>query len=215
MDIKLVIFDFDGTILDTKKTIVVAKQVTMRQMGLPVADEVTCADTIGMSAKNGFQSIFPEMKDEMLDLCVQNYRRNFELTKEILPPTLFPDVAETLQTLKDRGVTCTIATSRSRKSLMEFLEQMNLKQCFSYLLAAEDTKLLKPDAEPVLRTLQDLSVPAEKAMVIGDMPVDILMGKRAGTYTCGVSYGIAGKERLLEAGADFVIDGIGELMNRI
>lgn len=61
MDTKLVIFDFDGTIMDTRKTIVIAKQETMRQMGLSIADEQTCADTIGLSAKLGFQSIYPEL----------------------------------------------------------------------------------------------------------------------------------------------------------
>lgn len=51
MDIKLIIFDFDGTIMDTRKTIVIAKQETMRQMGLDIADEQTCAETIGLSTK--------------------------------------------------------------------------------------------------------------------------------------------------------------------
>ena len=55
MNIKLIIFDFDGTIMDTKKTIVVSKQETLRQMGLDVVEEQACADTIGMSAKIGFQ----------------------------------------------------------------------------------------------------------------------------------------------------------------
>ena len=60
MNIKLIIFDFDGTIMDTKNTIIAAKQETLRQMGVDVADEQTCASTIGMSAKIGFQKLCPE-----------------------------------------------------------------------------------------------------------------------------------------------------------
>ena len=84
MDIKLAIFDFDGTIMDTREAIVLAKQETMRQMGLPVADEQACAGTIGLSGKIGFQKLFPELSDEMLELCMQNYRRAFDDIKEKL-----------------------------------------------------------------------------------------------------------------------------------
>ena len=64
-----VLFDFDGTIMDTKKTIVVSKQETLRQMGLDVAEEQACADTIGMSAKIGFQKLCPELSDDCLHNC--------------------------------------------------------------------------------------------------------------------------------------------------
>ena len=213
MNIKLLIFDFDGTIMDTRKTIVIAKQETMRRMGLAIADEQTCAETIGLSAKSGFKKIYPELSDEMLDLCVQNYRKIFDDTKEKIPPTLFVDMVDTLNKLKDKGIVCTIATSRNGKSLREFLDKMNITNLFSYLLAAEDTTLLKPNAEPVIKTLNDLSYSTEQTVVIGDMPIDILMGKNAGVYTCGVTYGNSDRDSLLEAGADYVIDGISELLD--
>ncbi|MBQ9927858.1 MAG: HAD family hydrolase [Lachnospiraceae bacterium] len=213
MNIKLLIFDFDGTIMDTRKTIVIAKQETMRRMGLAIADEQTCAETIGLSAKIGFKNIYPELSDEMLDLCVQNYRKIFDDTKEKVPPTLFVDMVDTLNKLKDKGIVCTIATSRNGKSLKEFLDKMNITNFFSYLLAAEDTTLLKPNAEPVIKTLNDLSYCPEQTLVVGDMPIDILMGKNAGVYTCGVTYGNSDKDSLLEAGADYVIDGISELLD--
>ena len=211
MDIKLVIFDFDGTIMDTKDTIVAAKQETMRQMGLAVADEKTCAGTIGLSARMGFKGIYPDMADDMVELCVQKYRTVFDEIKQNVPPVLFPGVAEVLDTLADKGIACTIATARGRGSLKELLEKMNITDKFSYLLAAEDTALLKPDAEPVLKTLSDLSYAPENTLVVGDMPVDILMGKGAGVFTCGVTYGVSGVNSLIEAGADYIIDSISEL----
>ena len=131
MDIKLIIFDFDGTIMDTRKTIVIAKHETMRQKGLAIADEQTCAATIGLSTKIGFKNIFPELTDEILDLCVQNYRKIFDETKEKVPPTLFADMVDTLNKLNDKGIVCTIATSRNGKSLREFLDKMNITNRFS------------------------------------------------------------------------------------
>lgn len=149
MNIKLIIFDFDGTIVDTKKTIIVSKQETLRQMGLNVASEQACADTIGMSAKIGFQKLCPELSDDMIDICMKKYREIFNEIKKAVPPVLFPNMIETLNKLKEKKIVCTIATSRGRKSLIEFLESMNIAQYFSYLLAAEDTTQLKPNAEPV------------------------------------------------------------------
>ena len=212
MDIKLVIFDFDGTIMDTRETIVFAKQETMRQMGLTVADEETCAATIGLSSKLGFQRTNPELSDEVLDLCVKNYRKIFEEAIEKTPPKLFAGMTETLKILNEKGVVCTIATSRNGKSLKEFLDRADIAKFFSYLVAAEDTTLLKPNGEPVTKTLNDLSHAAEQTLVVGDMPFDILMGKNAGVYTCGVTYGNSDRESLLESGADFVIDDMDELM---
>ena len=104
MNIKLIIFDFDGTIMDTKKTIVVSKQETLRQMGLDVAEEQACADTIGMSAIIGFQKLCPELSDDMIDLCMKKYREIFDETKKTIPPLLFPNMIETLKRLKENGL---------------------------------------------------------------------------------------------------------------
>lgn len=213
MDINLVIFDFDGTLVDTKKTIVVAKQETMRIMGLDIADEETCASTIGLSAKIGFRTLYPELSEHSLDLCVSTYRKLFEEKKKIIPPTVFPNVEEVLTTIEKKGIMRTIATSRNTASLIDFLTKLNLADYFPYVLGGDDTALLKPHPEPVIKTLKDLYFEAGQTLVIGDMPFDIEMGKSAGTYTCGVTYGNSTKSQLIEAGADFIIDDIKDLPN--
>lgn len=212
MNIKLAIFDFDGTLCDTRAPIVAAKQETMRIHGLPVLDEAACASTIGYTAKEGFQRLFPGMEETVLESCVTTYRRLFEEMKQTMPPTLFPGVVETLEKLAACGITCTIATARNQVSCHEMLEGLGIKQHFSYILCGESTKHLKPHPEAVLKTMADLCFAPEETLVIGDMPMDILMGKGAEAYACGVTYGNADRETLLQAGADFVIDAIGELI---
>lgn len=211
MKIKLVIFDFDGTIADTRRTIVISKQETMQMLGLSIASDDDCASTIGLSAKIGFKKLYPNLSEEKLDLCVSTYQKVFDRKKLVVPPILFPNMKEFLELLSKNGIVSTIATSRRNGSCKEFLNQMEISQYFSYVLGAEDTKLLKPNPEPVIKTLKELSFNPEETLVVGDMPIDIEMGKNAGTYTCGVTYGNSTKSKLIEAGADFVIDDIGEL----
>lgn len=215
MEIKLAVFDFDGTLMDTRKPIVFAKQETMRILGLEVKDEETCASTIGLSAKLGFQKTYPELDDAMLDKCVDLYRKIFEEQKEITPPELFPGVKETLDKLMERKICCTVATSRNRKSLDYFLEKMELSKYFTYTLSGNDTPLLKPNPDPVLKTLEDLHFAPEETLVVGDMPMDILMGKNANTFACGVTYGNASRQTLQESGADFIIDTFPQLLDVI
>ncbi len=215
MNIKLAIFDFDGTIADTRKAIIVAKQETMKKLGLRIASEEECASTIGLSSKSGFQKSYPELSEEILNQCVVIYREFFEEKRLEYPPELFPGIIEVLEALNEKGIICTVATSRNGKSCREFLEQLGIAKYFSYVLCAEDTTLLKPNPEPVLKTLADLEFAPEEALVIGDMPMDIQMAKGAGVSACGVTYGNATGEELWAAGADFVIDeicGLKELL---
>ena len=211
MDIKLVIFDFDGTIADTRKAIVVAKQKAMEKLGLEVMDEETCASTIGLSAKLAFKKTYPDLEEQKLDECVDAFRSFFEEEKENWPPVLFPKLVETLEWMKERGITTTIATSRNNASLADFLVKLDIKKYFPYALGGQDTQQLKPHPQPVLKTLEELGFKAEETLVIGDMWMDIEMGKGAGVYTCGVTYGNSDREALLKAGADYVVDCISEV----
>ena len=105
----------------------------------------------------------------------------------------------------------TVASSRLSLSLNDFLRDMGIAPFFSYVLGADNVSAAKPDPEPVLKTLRDLHFRADEALVVGDMPVDILMGKRAGAFTCGVTYGNSDREALKKAGANHVLDDFGRL----
>lgn len=211
MDIRLVIFDFDGTLADTRKPIVIAKQETMKNAGLKVMDEETCAFSIGLTAKAGFQKFYPDLPEETLNTLVTDYRRRFDELIVTMPPERFGGVDKVLAKLEKRNIIKTIATARNRKSLESFLAGWGMNDTFQYILCGEDTKRLKPYPDPVLKTLKELSFEAENALVVGDMPVDIEMGKGAGVFTCAVTYGNSDRVSLKNAGADFVIDSIEEL----
>lgn len=211
MPIQLIILDFDGTLADTRDNIVRTLQASMHQLGLPVADEAACASTIGLKLDDACRHLYPDGPADLADRFVETYREIFFRNKESLVPAPFPHVLPTLRQLRQRGVVLTIASSRGTGSLQAFIDAMGLRDCISYVLGADSVEHTKPHPEPVLRTLCETGIDAAHTLVVGDMPVDILMGRNAGVQTCGVTYGNATRDQLQAVGADFLIDDFAEL----
>ena len=209
----LIILDFDGTMCDTRETIVRTYQMTMEHMGLRVADEATCAATIGLPLAQGFHAIYPDMSEDEFNRCALEYRRLFEENRKALMPKVFPGVTETLHSLHDQGFKLSIASSRSNRSLVSFLQDFGFDSLMSLIVGANNVTKHKPDPEPVLYTLKELAVKPEDALVVGDMPFDIMMGVRAGASTCAVTYGNSTEAELREAGAGAIISRFVDLLD--
>ena len=212
MSIKLIIFDFDGTLGDTRRNIVTTMQMAIREMQLPSRTEAECASTIGLPLAGCFKTLFPDIQEELIPRCAETYRRIFNENLQKITPEAFPGVVKTLKALKEQGFVLTIASSRSRNSLTELTRDMGIADYISYLIGADDVKEAKPRPEPVLNTLAAMQFDASEALVVGDMAVDILMGANAGTKTCGVTWGNGSREELTEAGANVIIDSMEELI---
>jgi phosphoglycolate phosphatase len=169
---------------------------------------------IGLPLKQAFTDLLP-MDDAMGDRCAETYRRLFNENNAVYTVPAFPNVLETLHQLHEQGYTLTIASSRSNRSLMEFVNDMHLNEVIPYVLGAEDVTHAKPYPDPVLQTLEIFDCKPEDALVVGDTWYDIEMGRRAGVRTCGVTYGNGSREELMRAGADYLIDDFGELVKII
>ena len=208
---RLIILDFDGTLGDTRANIVLTMRRTLVRLGYAVPDEETIAATIGVPLEKGFEQMLPGISPADVALCARTYREIFEKCRKELVPNLFLHVMETLDALKEAGYVLTIASSRSYGSLKEFLQEMGIAPYISYVLGANSVTHAKPHPEPVLKTRADMGFTADETLVVGDMPVDIQMGKGAGARTCAVTYGNASREELIAAGADYVIDDFSEL----
>lgn len=215
MKTPLIIFDFDGTLADTQRNVVGAMQDVMRELHMPMQDYATCASTIGLPLRKCYAKMFPEMTAEQLEECAQHHYKFFAENLKTMPPAPFPHVRETLTELRSRGITIAIASSRANFSLMNLLRSIKLEGFFTCIIGADDIVHSKPDAEPVLKVLERTGYQAEDTLVVGDMDVDILMGKNAGARACGVTYGNGYKEELLAAGADYIIDGFDEIIGLI
>ncbi|MBP5522047.1 MAG: HAD family hydrolase [Bacteroidales bacterium] len=213
MRAKLIILDFDGTLGDTREIILRTNQELLRLKGYPIPSDRVILDTVGLPLEQCFLAMFPDFPREELPEWVAAYRQIFEDLRSSVGPSLFPGVLETMERLYREGYRLSVASSRGRASLRSLLSDLGLGEYVCYSLGKEDVFPAKPEPEPVLKTLRDLGFSAGEALVVGDMPVDILMGRRAGVLTCGVSYGNSSREALLEAGADYIIDDFPSLIN--
>lgn len=208
-NIRIMILDFDGTLGDTAGVIVKTMQATIKELGLPSRSDEQCAAMIGLRLIEIPPVLFPECELDG-EYYASTYRRLFHDFNTDGAVELYPDVLETLVELKKRGIILTIASSRSKASLTEYVRTLGLEGVISFVLGADDVKDGKPAPEAVNRTLEKFGFRPEEALVVGDTTFDIQMGKAAGTRTCGVTYGNGSKESL--ADADRIIDDFRELL---
>lgn len=202
--IRLVIFDFDGTLGDSQKLITDTMLVTIERLNLPMKSREECARTIGLPLKECFSSIIP-MTDEQAEECAEVYSEIFNVKNVPGVVKAFPGVVETLERLSSQGILMSIASSRSHRTLAKLVDELDLSKYITYLIAADDVVEKKPAAESVLKTLRHFNIEAHETLVVGDTEFDILMGRNAGTHTCGVTYGNGSKESLEAAKAEWIV----------
>ena len=202
--IRLIIFDFDGTLGDSQKLITDTMLATIERLNLPMRSREECARTIGLPLKECFSSIIP-MTDEQAEECAEVYSEIFNVKNVPGAVTVFPGVIETLERLSAQGILMSIASSRSHRTLAKLMDELDLSKYITYLIAADDVVEKKPAAESVLKTLRHFNIEAHETLVVGDTEFDILMGRNAGTHTCGVTYGNGSRESLQAAKAEWIV----------
>ena len=207
-----IVFDFDGTLADTRRGILATAQETLRRMGLPPADETAMAATIGLPLIENFTRGVG-MSEEEARHAVAIYREIFE---EVAVPVidLFPGVEETLRTLAERGIPMAVASSRGQRSLEMLMQKTGLTAFIplSCLFGVENAARPKPAPDLMYVILGRLGVKPEETLVVGDTTFDIEMGRNAGCHTCAVTYGNQSADTLAGAYPDYIIDDLRKLL---
>ena len=209
-----VLFDLDGTVVDTVELIVLSFRHAVRTvLGEDLPDEYITAG-VGQPLMTQMERLSPEHAQELYDVYREyNHRRHDELIRG------FGGVAEALAALRSAGRRLGIVTSTSRDTTAMAFAAVGMRDAFDVVVTATDTQAHKPSAEPILLCLERLAArpqattPALPAIYIGDSPVDIEAGKAAGIATAAVAWGVFGREALLEAGPDFWLQRPDELVD--
>jgi phosphoglycolate phosphatase len=210
----LVIFDMDGTLIDSQKTIIEAMRETYGAFGTPAPDDEAIRRIIGLSLPEVFRQLSPDLDVTENERLVRLYKESFIDLRarsggEAQAP-LYPGARDALDRLAGTGVLLSVATGKARRGLDHAIEAHRLHGLFSFTQTADDARS-KPHPEMVLRCVDLHGVSAAEAVMIGDTSFDMQMARSAGTRALGVSWGYHPDEMLHEGGAEQVVDHFDDL----
>jgi phosphoglycolate phosphatase len=182
----LVVFDWDGTLIDSAGAIVACIQAACRDLGLPVPDDERASHVIGLGLADALAHAIPGLPPSEYPRVSERYRRHFLVRGASLP--LFPGTREMLLGLRASGHTLAIATGKSRAGLARALEQAGLQALFTATRCA-DQCAPKPAPDMLLELLDETGVAPGQALMVGDTSHDVQMAANAGVAAVAVSYG--------------------------
>lgn len=185
---KLVIFDWDGTLMDSEERIVEAIQHAAREAGLPVLDKKASASIIGLSLTRAIEQLYPQATPAQVEKMAQAYSHYF-LHEAKTPMRPFEGAEALLKALKDKGVKLAIATGKSRRGLDQILPESGLAPYFDVTRTPVEAAS-KPDPLMLRQILDETGVPVEKALMVGDTTFDMEMARNIGMDRVAVSFGV-------------------------
>ncbi len=206
--IKAVLFDFDGTLIDTNKLIFDSYRYAFRMVLNREIDDAEILTMYGRPLKSLLEYGEP---GEML--C-KVYREYNETRHDDLAQA-FPGACEGVRMLKNMGKKIGLVTSKRLELVQRGIDLIGLSGVFDVIVTPEDTAKTKPHPEPVLLGCQKLGVLPEEAIYVGDSIFDLEAGKGAGTGLCAVSYTLTPVEKILAYKPEFFVDSIVQLADEI
>ncbi len=206
---KLLVFDWDGTLMDSEARIVGCLAMTFTDLGLTPPPRESLLNVIGLGLPEAFRALAPDADGEVLRRLTDRYRYHF-LSDHHAPATLFAGARATLEMLDRAGYLLGVATGKGRRGLDRSLEETGCGPLFAVTRCADETAS-KPAPRMLLEIMDVAGVRPHETLMIGDTEYDLQMAHNAGTDALAVSYGVHARERLLAAGPLACVDDIREV----
>ena len=185
---ELLIFDWDGTLVDSIGRIVQSISAAAASCGLPVLDESVIKGIIGLGLPEAIAALYPHVTDSRTAEAFRRAYADHYLSLEVEPSMPKPGVVSALQGFRDRGHLLAVATGKGRRGLDRVLAGQGWGDFFDVTRCADETAS-KPDPLMLHEILSHCGVPPERALMIGDSVFDLEMARRAGVDSVAVSYG--------------------------
>lgn len=203
-----VVFDWDGTVMDSTHSIVAAIQSACADIELPVPDASTASWVIGLSLESALYHCVPTLTADKLPLFLDRYR--FHFLRRDPEIKLFDGIIDLLEVLRSRHVALGIATGKSRVGLDRVLATTQLRGHFNTTRCADES-FSKPHPAMLLEIMDELSLVPEQVLMVGDTSHDIKMAASAGVDSMAVTYGAHDERTLLEAEPTVMVSSVGEM----
>ncbi|MEM8498299.1 MAG: HAD-IA family hydrolase [Pseudomonadota bacterium] len=205
----LIVFDWDGTLIDSADKIVVAMQAAMNDAGLAIRGAAEIRHIIGLGMHEATAELYPEASSEQKSQLQQYYARHF-VQRDAVPCEFFPGSMEFVSELRRLGHQTAVATGKSRRGLDRVFAATGRGELFDSSRCADETRS-KPHPQMLLELLEETGTAPTDAIMIGDTEYDVAMAVSAGMNAVGVSFGVHSIPRLQAAGAQFIANSYAEL----
>jgi len=207
--LNLLVFDWDGTLMDSEARIVACMQAAIADLGLEPREVASIRNIIGLGLHEAISTLYPGSDSPLHEAITERYRYHF-LTANTTRSELFAGAEETVRSLSEAGYLLAVATGKGRRGLDMVLEETGLGQYFLATRCADET-FSKPHPQMLEELMDELGAEPAETLMIGDTEYDMQMASNARTHALAVSYGVHDKERLLRHGPLHCLDDIGEL----
>lgn len=211
---RLCIFDLDGTLTDTLDSLTFSVNETLKEMRLPPLTADKCRQFVGNGARVLMEKSLLEAGEAdlgRLDEAMRIYGRIFDAncTYHVIP---YQGIPELLAALRQKGVNLAVLSNKPHRQAVHVVEAIFGRNVFRHIQGQKENIPRKPDPKAALQIAEELGVPPEDTVYIGDSEVDIATGTNAHMKTIGVTWGFRGRAVLLEAGAGQVADSPEEIL---
>ena len=205
---ELIVFDWDGTLLDSAAAIVASVQAAAREMGLEPPSDERARHIIGLGLVDALRHALPDLEADRYEEVADRYRHHYLSRDHTL--SLFAGAADLVRELAAAGRLLAVATGKSRRGLDRALAQSGIDDCFHATRCADECRS-KPHPEMLEELLAELGVPPEGALMIGDTTHDLQMARGAGVSSLAVTYGAHGRDQLAAEGPLACVASVAEL----
>ncbi len=204
--VNLLVYDFDGTLVDTKDDIALSVNLTLKELGLPQKDPSEIFGYIGNGVGQLLERALGGSDYFNVEDAVKVFRKIYDI--HLIDQTkYYPGCRQIVEHFSHKKQA--ICSNKPEYFIKRILKEFESETLFDPIVGGDTTPVKKPDPKVLLGIVDKHQSLPDQTVLVGDSGVDIETGKRAGVLTCGVTYGIGGKEAVKDA--DFVIDHIDEL----
>lgn len=204
----LIVFDWDGTLMDSTALIVAAIQAACRDMGVPEPDRERASYVIGLSLAGAMAAVAPELDQANQTRLAERYRYHFLARDHEL--MLFDGARSLLDELREQGYLLAVATGKARNGLKRVLASSGLDAIFHATRCADES-FSKPHPAMLLELMEELDVVPERTVMVGDTTHDLLMARNAGVGALAMTYGAHPVEELQAEAPLAILHSVAEL----
>ncbi|MCU4674785.1 HAD-IA family hydrolase [Catenovulum sp. 2E275] len=208
-EIKWVIFDWDGTLMDSIARIVSSLQDAAQEVGVAIPSDQEVKAIIGMSLPKAVDTLFPEIDSATKDALAQAYKFQY-IENNQTPSPLLGGAEQLVRDLKYAGFKLAISTGKARSGLLRVLAQSGIADYFDDSICADES-VSKPAPDMLLTLLERNQISADQAIMVGDSLLDLEMAKNAQMQAVGVTMGASSRDQLETIESVAIIDSLSEL----